>query len=379
MATDIIISAFATPPQSRARAIAQPTNLFSHAPVVLDVNGIGSDVFMGPSDTEKKPREPWGGSPFSREAAMYRAKGDGSVLQGILRTKARGIEPRRICAIGFSAGGTFIKNLVESEQDRSALDMVMMLDALNLPKAWNGDQIPSTLTGYANFGANALLAGVRAARGTDNKDPFLGPTFITSHTNIKQSSALEAQVANTTLASEWVFNASLDVLRGWQESGHVELGGIKTINVDWAQMTQSLPAGAFPVTIGDRPDSAGNRPWATTPGPTKTWKEMPFPNVRVAAGNFYDFDYGGNVAADHVFEAWHVQGALWRTFLIPRWNAEFNSPYAVAGLGDWSTCCPGRGGNLLPPGYFDTGMSTLKLAAIGALGFLAGKSIVELL
>lgn len=389
MATDIIICPFSIPPQARARAVAQPLELFKNKPVVIGLEGIGSDVFMGPTDTERKPREPWGGAPFSREAAMYRAKGDGSVLQGLLRTRARGIEPKRIAVVGFSAGGTFVNNLLKEEQDRNAIDVVMLLDALHVPKAWNGTFVPQSLEGWATYGANALLAGVRAERGTDNKDPFLGPVFITAHTNIKQSPAIEKQVGNTTASSAAVFEAAIAKLHAWQNAGHVELGGIKTVETDWRLMT-SVPESAFPVAIGPAPDKTGVTPWARTAAPTKTWMSMPFPNVRQAAGNFYDFDYGGTVAADHVFQAWHVQGALWRTFLAPRWNAEFQSPYAVAGLGGgapglpgvgamgaFARCCPGEGGNLVARGYFDTGVGYGLMAGAAGLGFLLGKTIVE--
>lgn len=377
MARDIIISAFATPPQARARGLAQPTELFKESPHIISLAGIGSDVWMAPTDTQRAPREPWGGTPFSREAAMYREKGGGtdSVLAGLLSSQARGIEPRRICLIGFSAGGTFVGNVLKSATDRKMIDMVILLDALMVSKSPAGF-VPQALAPWAEYGAQALMAGVRSERGTGAKDPFLGPVFISTHTNIKQSASLEAQVGNTTSSTEAVFEASakrLSELPEYQEEG----GTPKHITTDFSQLVKGFPADAFPVTIGDKPDKAGNRPWATTPGPTKTWTQMPMPLIKRAYGNFYDFDYGGTVAADHVLQAWHVQRAIWQTLLVPRWNAETRSPYSVAGLGSFERCCPGPGGNFVPAGFYPTGLPWWQMAAVAGVGFLAGKYMME--
>ena len=375
MAQDVIISAYATPPQARARNLAQPTELFRDSPHIIGLAGIGSDVWMGPSDTTRAPREPWGGTPFAREAAMYREKGGGtdSVLAGLLATQARGIEPRRICLIGFSAGGTFVGNVLKSATDRKMVDMVILLDALMVSRSPAGF-VPQALAPWAEFGAQALLAGVRSARGTGAKDPFLGPVFVSTHTNIKQSAVLEAQVGNTTSSTDAVFDASINRLTQLPEAEG--LGGPKHITTDFAKLVYGFPSDAFPVTIGDKPDKAGNKPWAFTAGPTKTWNSMPMPNIVRAWGNFYDFDYGGTVAADHVFQAWHVQRAIWQTLLAPRWNAETQSPYSVAGLGSFERCCPGPGGNFVPAGFYPTGVAYWQMAAAVGLGFLAGKYLV---
>jgi hypothetical protein len=377
MARDIIISAFATPPQARARAIAQPTEQFKEAPHIISLAGIGSDIWMAPTDTQRAPREPWGGTPFAREAAMYREKGGGtdSVLAGLLGSQAKGIEPRRICLIGFSAGGTFVGNVLKSATDRKMVDMVILLDALMVSRSPAGF-VPQALAPWAEYGAQALMAGVRSERGTGAKDPFLGPVFVSTHTNIKQSASLEAQVGNTTSSTEAVFEASakrLSELPEYQAEG----GTPKHITTNWAALVGGFPPDAFPVTIGDKPDKEGRRPWATTPGPTKTWTSMPGPTIKRAYGNFYDFDYGGTVAADHVLQAWHVQRAIWQTLLVPRWNAETTSPYSVAGLGGFERCCPGPGGNFVPAGFYPTGLATWQIAATLGLGFLAGKYLMD--
>ncbi len=378
MARDIIISAFATPPQSRARAIAQPKELFKATPLVIDVNGIGSDVWMAPSDTKRAPREPWGGTPLAREAAMYRDQ-DGSVLRKLLQARARGEEPGRIAVIGFSAGGTFVEKVLESAIDRKMIDVVICLDACHVAKAYNGSFVPQALAPWAEFGAQALLAGVKAKTGTASTDPFLGPVFISAHTSIKQSPALEAQVGNTTASTAAVFEASAKRLSELPEYEAAGYGSPRHIETAFSQLVYGVPPSAFPVTIGDKPDKAGNKPWAFTAGPTKTWTSMPMPIIKGAWGNFYDFDYGGVNAADHVFQAWHVQRAMWATFLAPRWNAMQKSPYAVSGLGlgAFSRCCPGPGGNFVPAGVYPTGGS-LYWAALGlAAGIYAGATLME--
>lgn len=372
---DVIISAFGIPPQSLPREIAMPLNLFKEEPHVIGLSGIGSNTFMAPSDTTRAPREPWGGKPFAREALMYK-DADGSVLRRLLQSQARGIDVRRICLIGFSAGGTFVHKVLESEIDRKMIDVVIMLDALHLNKYPSGAFIQSDLDPFAKFGANALMAGVRAKTGTNSKDPFLGPVFVSSHTNIKQSAALEKIVGNTTASTAATFEASIQALQQLPEFKQYG-GSPRHIETKWSDMVSGFPANAFPCTIG--PNKAGfSKSWASSvAAPTKEWQSMPAPLVKQAWGNFYDLDYGGTVGADHVFQSWHVQRAMWQTFLVPRWNAETTSPYSVAGLGLFEKCCPGPGGNFVPSGVYPTGPSLLWGLGAAAAGFMVGKTLLE--
>lgn len=364
MATDVIISAFATPPQKRAREIAQPLDRFRNRPKLIGLGGIGSNVFRLPTDTKSAPREPWGGKPFSREAAMYRSKGGGSVLQGLLNSQARGIEVGRIAIIGFSAGGTFLHEILKSEQDRKMVDVCLVLDGVHVARIPNGRFIEQSLDPWVQFAAQAMYVGVVSQRGTHERDPFLGPVFASSHTNIKQSAALEAIVGNTTSSTEAVIDAAAQLVGKRQASGQWKAGSPKHITTQFGNLTSGVPKDGFPVAMG--PAKAGQpKPWASVPAPYKAWHSMPEPLVKAAWGNCYDFDYGGTVAADHVFQAWHVQRALWETLLIPRWNAEIQSPYAVSGLGAFEECCPGPGGNLV-------GMQTAPSYLLMGGAFLAG-------
>jgi len=339
--------------------------LFKETPHLIDLAGIGSDVFMAPTDTKRAPREPWGGTPFAREAAMYRAKtGTDSVLAGLLASKAKGVEARRICLVGFSAGGTFVGQVLKSETDRRMVDVVILLDALMVSKSPAGF-VPQALAPWAQYAAQAIFAGIKSERGTGAKDPFLGPVFVSTHTNIKQSAALEAIVGNTTASTDAVLDASA---KAASELPEYEGGTPKHITTDWKQLVQGFPPDAFPLTIG---------PSQGVPGPAKTWNSMPLPNIKAAWGNFYDLDYGGTTAADHVFQAWRVQRAVWQTMLAPRWNAETQSPYSVAGLGAFERCCPGPGGNFVPSGFFPTGAPYWQMALAAAAGFFAGKTLLK--
>jgi len=371
MAQDVIISAFATPggQTSKYRPVAQPVDIFKDRPLVIDVNGIGSDTWMGPSDTERKPREPWGGAPFSREAARYRDR-DGSVLRKLLQQRARGVEVRRVALVGFSAGGTFLHNVLDSEVDRKMVDAAIYLDAINFAKMPSGVVPKASWYGTAAFAAGAIHAGFKVREMNDARAGFLGPLFVTSHTHIKQSKSLEAQVANTSDSSLLVYGAAMNMLMTDPKFADI-MGRSVVGSMQTNLRSLADPPGPFPITIGS-PQGV--------PPPNKTWDAMPMPAIPRSLGNFYELDYGGTVGADHVFQAWYAQGAIWRTFLAPRWNAVRESPYTVAGLGDWAACCQGPGGNPggnFAAGFYKTGPSMLLGAAGLAAGFLAGATLLK--
>lgn len=353
---DVIISCYATPARAAIRRIAQPVDAFSEPPHVIDVNGIGSDVFMGPYDTERKAREQWGGKPFAREAAMYRDRKSGSVLKKLLARRARGIDVRRIALVGFSAGGTFIHNILASAVDAAMVDAVVLLDALHIAKLYSGQFSPKSLKPWAEFAKRSASAGYDVEYGQRNQAPFMGPLFITSHTAIRQDAAKEKLVGNTTVSSDAVTDIAYAA-----ERNALAAGRPWQFQVDPDALLSFRPPPP-PVSIG---------PAQGVPAPEKTWDKMPMPDADFA-GNFWRLDYGGVHAADHVFQAWYVQGAIWNAFLASRWNALVESPYSVAGLGGFAPCCPGPGGNLVPPGIYPTGASILAIGAAAAVGWFVG-------
>jgi len=308
MARDVIISAFATPPQAKMRALAQNLNLFKDTPLIIDVNGIGSDVWKGPDDISRKPREPWGGKPFAREAAMYRQRGGGSVLRGLINAHMRspGDDPRRIAIVAFSAGGTFAHKVLE--EARHLIDTVILLDALHIAKTPNGKFSGKDAKPWIEFASKAALAGCLTER-TDLVGALKGPVFVSAHTAIKQSADKERLVGNTTASTQAVWRTVLE-REPFCPPFEYPLTKLRTSAPD-----------AFPVTIG---------PSQGVPPPAKTWTSMPVPVIDVAVGNMFALNYGGTGPADHVLQAWHIQRAIWETFLAPRWNA--GRTMAVASL-----------------------------------------------
>lgn len=357
MARDVIISAFATPPQAKMRPLAQPLGIFTSEPRVIDVNGIGSDVWMGPTDTARKPREPWGGTPFAREALMYKQRGGGSVLRGLLKAHLQGDEPRRIAVVAFSAGGTFAHKLLEEPDARALIDTVILLDALHIAKLPNGSFSPKDLKPWVEVAKQALRVGWNAkqrqpaeVKELGLRDALLGPLFISAHTAIKQSPELEKLVGNTTASTQAVWARAMEEFTSSPEyqSALVDSGGGTLASFDYPllKLRLGVPLNALPITIG---------PNQGVPPPAKTWLIMPAPSVDFSVGNLFDLNYGGTTPADHVFQAWYVQRAIWETFLAPRWNADTKSPVAsilewlnpFAGVGEFQWEPGNPGGNLI--------------------------------
>lgn len=365
---DVIVSAFSTPPQAAIRSIAQPLGEFKDKPHLITLSGIGSETWMGPTDTARKPREPWGGTPFAREAAMYASRDPNrSVLRGLLASQAKGIDVRRIALVGFSAGGTFVGKVLSNPEDRQMVDAVIMLDALHIAKIPGGTFVPKSMEPWVEYGWRAAEAGALAQPHDQTTDPFLGPLFVTSHTNIKQDAAKEAIVGNTT-------DSSNVVLRALFERVTDKYDRARTVSFD--RRALDTPTVPLPLTIGPGGATAAGEKLtgAGVPAPAKTWDAWPRAKFN-GVGLFYDLDWGGTVAADHVFQPWFAQPAIWRAFLIPRWNATVQTPYTVSGLplaGDWLRCCPGPGGNIVPPGFYPTGVPYWQLGLAGVLGFAAG-------
>lgn len=360
MTTDVIISCFATPPKRKEREIAQPQWAFRDAPHMIDINGIGSNQFRASFDTESKPREPWGGRPFAREAEKFKRKGGDSILRGVLKSRARGIDVGRVALVAFSAGGTFVGKVLANAVDAEQIDTVIMLDALHLPKIPGQGFYAPAVKPWAKFAARALAAGIKEDP-YNPRAPFFGPSFIMSHTAIVQDAKKERIVGNTTDSARAVRSAMYGELEKLVP-GRQSIAIDRRVKVNLSELTKGPPSASDPVKIGP----------PRIPPPSRTWNEAPMPKLEASWGNFYSLDYGGRTAADHVYQAWYAQGAIWRAFLAPRWNAEVTSPYSVSGF---EACCPGPGGNFATPGVYPTG-APLWLGAVGlAAGFSAALAL----
>jgi len=368
VARDIVVSAFAS-------TSYQPWEGFADAPKVIDVAGIGSDVFMGSTDTERKPRESWGGKPFAREAEMFRARGGGSVLSGLLKTRAPGIEPRRIALVGFSAGNTFLSSVLKNPADAELLDTVLAIDGMTYSKDWRGN--PVGFEHWISFARKA--SGMDRMQSADN--PYKGPLLVVSYTDIVSGSPKLA--SSTREAARHLMWATDQAY--WPKANQVSQSILDAQGQKQAEVVARLHASSrqIPLPLEIR---GGNPPT------TKTWPTAPYPNSVGYLGNYWSLGWGGQSGPDHIFQAHQCQQMLFRSFLIPRWNSRSEN---VAGLGvgpdglgalgatytgdvAWTT--PGAqqpGGGLVLPGAVDTGVAWWKLGLMGAAGFVLGKALID--
>lgn len=362
MARDIIISAFAS-------GSFQPLGEFEDSPLLIGVDGLGSDQYMASFDTERKPREPWGGTPFTRELEKYKKIGAGSIIQGLLKNFAAGVEPRRIAAVAFSAGNTFLSGLLNSAVDAELIDTVISLDGMVYQKDYRGK--PVGFDNWLRFGRRAC--GVDRM-GTVN-NPYLGPLMVVSHTHIV--SAAPKLVSSTNEAAEYLFaniNPAYWAAANQLPKSQLDAQGVKQQEVI-TRLKAALGRVPLPLTI-----KGGNPPT------TKKWDTL-WPGTVSYLGNMWALDWGGTEGPDHIFQAHEAQQALFRSYLVPRWNARSKD---VAGLGAfgvsgplgadvrqegsvaWTSPVAQPGGGIVVPGSVDTGFPWLKLGMVAVGSAAAG-------
>lgn len=343
-ARDVIVSAFARSDRVVTATdgteidlgtFSQPMSEFVEEPAYVDVP---FEIRQGEGHYDKA---------FRRSAAKYREAGGGSVLQGLFADRLSGMEVRRVCLIGFSAGGSFI-DAVLSGPDAEMVDTVIMLDALHLMKAWEGapNFIAEQMGPWVNF-------GVRCARAVEEVD---GPMLIFAHTEIATPSPL---VGST---SESIAEISRQVLKN--APGAVRTG----YNPDLLLGGPPPPA----VSLG---------PSTGLPAPEVTFERVPPPSGPMR-GNYLAMNFGGRVAAHHAFIPWFVQPGLWRALLVPRWNAGLDcEPPAVSGMGGVGQTFCGPQGIVVPQGTYEIPLVSrwvwggLGFAMGAAAGVMAGRSV----
>jgi hypothetical protein len=320
--TDVIVSAFATPPQQSYRALAQDTTLFVHEPLVLGV------------EPQMEAGEVLASAGFDRTANALQAQDpQGSILRPLLR-RLKGYSIRSVTLIGFSAGNQFVKRVLATP-DAEWVDGVICLDGLTVQKLWNGKLHEPDLKIWGDF-------AVRAA-----KDRRL---FVNAHTDIASHSK---QVTSTAEAAEAVMDYVQERVTGtvWNPP------------FDANNLVAGPPPPSVTITV-NRPTAQGNVPI------TRTWDEMPMPAI-TAIGNAWSLSYGGNAEPDHVFISRYVQRAIWKTFLAPRFNAGLfcaGTTLPVSGLGqdeEPAVACE-LNRKLVPSGQYPTDPMWPELAAAGA-------------
>lgn len=331
---DVIISAFAVPPRRSDRAIAMPFEDWDDAPVVL---GVDADYSSGASSDA---------AGFAQAAENYRDQ-DGYILRRLLRDRLTGVEVRRIALVGFSAGGTFLSKVLQGP-DAEHVDVVLVLDGMHIQKLYDGSFFSGSLSPWVDF-------GVRAARGSADG---AGPLMLVTHTHIRQDAGREKLVGNTADSAAAVMRMIVP-----NAPDAVRMG------FDPDLLLAAPPPPSVTITV-QRPIAPGQ----SVPI-SRTWDGMPMPAVS-AKGNVFMLDYGGDNEADHVFQARYVQGAAWRTFVGPRWQAPLSCPPTQAEAAP----CVGTG-VFAPPGLYQTreaahwGYALAGLAIGTAIGFKAGLDV----
>lgn len=328
--TDVIISAYATPPEQSYRAQAQDVSLFRNAPLIVDV----------PFQTRAGE---WSASAaFDRSADELLSQGSYKSILRPLLARQRGYTIRSVTLTGFSAGNQFLKRVLRVPGDAALLDGVISLDGMVFNNNWDGSSIiPSELTPWMNF---AQLAAQNQR------------LFVCSHTHI---AAPSKQITSTAEAANALMYALADKVGGER--------AVPNVQIDLAALTAGPPPPTANIT-GYRDTSSGRVPI------TKSWDEMPAPDIG-AIGNAWFFDYGGDNEGDHIFQARYAQRAIWHALLAPRLNGDVHCATDLQGLGQDdevpASCAPSK--LVLPPGAIATESPwpTLGAAVAGMVGGVA--------
>lgn len=323
--TDIIVSAFATPPESLYRSLAQDLTLFTRPPLVLDV------------PPKMEPGEVLASPGFARVASEYKRRDPGgSILRPLFKERLSGVTVETVTLIGFSAGNTLLTEILKGP-DAQWIDAVITLDGMVGQKLWNGSWHEPSLAPWVDFAAKAA-AHQRL--------------FVNAHTTIASHSS---QVGSTFDTASAVVTAVAKRMVEWPAP----------MNVDLSPLTAGPPPPA--VTISSQ---------RGTETISRTWDTMPPPDMMEQIGNMWTLGYEGTAEPDHIFIARYVQRAVWRTFLAPRRNGKGQTacttmPEAPRGLG--ADMCVRSPEVTVPPDTYPTPSNLPVLGSMAAgLAFGAG-------
>ena len=306
--TDVVVSAFATPPQESFRALAQDLSLFVNPPVVIGV------------EPQMAEGEVLASAGFNRTADSLKAQDpQGSIIRPLLR-RLKGYKIRSVTLVGFSAGNQFLKRVLAGP-DAAWIDGVISLDGAVVQKVYSGALHQPDLDIWGKY-------ALKAAR-----DQRL---FVNAFTGISSHSK---QVTSTAEAAEAIMDYVQDNLSG----------AVTVPSYDLNELVAGPPPPSVTITV-NRPTAGGSVPI------TRTWDTMPMPDI-TAIGNAWNLGYGGNAEPDHVFISRYAQRAIWKTFLAPRLNqgltcAGTSVPVSGLGVDEAATCTLNR--KLVPVDVYET-------------------------
>lgn len=390
MAEDLIFSAFASADSGNLRA----SGLSNWEPREVQPVGELRDgarlIQIPKTGAPGKAPEVYGTAPFKRTMDRMRQVGGGSILSGLLRTYARGVEPRRIAVVGFSAGNKAVHDILENPADRELIDAVISLDGMVYGKTWSGEPV---LSGFAPW-----MKFIDRASGLDNMlahkpDPWLAPLMVHAHTHIQLVDPSTGEISRTASSTQEAADLSWELLKQ-RYLPAIESVPQEVIDHQAARQRETvsrlqgaLGAMPYPVTI-----KCGGTSKRFAPDlPTGKGGVMPWIGK---LGNYYGLDFEGRTGPDHCFIAYYAQRAIWQSMLIPRWNARGSAVSGLAGGVPVSRSLAGAydsprvdfrapqdgqpGGAIVQPGALDTGSRRLSAAALTG-GALAGATVGYLL
>lgn len=284
MAVDIVLSFFATPGPTQAPAdFVQPVDLFATP------TRVAAAWPTGPGEHTKR-FEPIGAL---RNPATKRLLPN---LVALARRQLRLPQDEtigRVAAVGFSAGRWCLSELLRHPDDRASLDAVIDLDGMNLPRLANGQIDPGQGVTPQGFFSGSPGLGVWTEYGKLALDAR--HLLVNTHTDI----AAPGSFAASTSAACAALYASLSQM------------------VDAGAPAKTQPFDAAELYAGPPP------PMVTTPAQAgdkrREWELMP-PLGLESVGNCHKIHLEGNQAGFHIFSCYWLQAAVWRTFLVPRWN-----------------------------------------------------------
>lgn len=250
---------------------------------------------------------------FGRTVERLKDWTDKSVLRRLFQQQIPGIEPASIALITFSAGTTFAKAVLGGV-DREYLDSLIVLDGLHIPRKWDGTPHDTVLDPFVWFGERAAF---------DERLMVVAETDIVPYNN--------------------------NVITSTSESGELVMSGVQTNIASGAQIKQPSY-----MSFGDAAKSGAIE-----------WESI---------GNLWRLEYGGGQASDHIRVAKSASQNIWKTFLVPRWNAGVTCrgpDIAVSGFGS-AECVPNR--VVVPEGLYEP--SVLRNYVLpGAVGaFVVGST-----
>lgn len=364
MARDIIINVYSQPSDQRLKAAGlnwkasdvQPLHKFDSTPLRIGV-----------SPTPGMPA--WQG--FVDVAAKAKARGNGSIIRGLVQQQFPDVQPRRIAFTAFSAGNSFLRRVLEQKIDADLLDTVISLDGMTYAKGWDGKPVPESFAPWENFARRATGVLNPGAMG----NPYLSPLMVCARTDVAALKPASGPGSSSTgEAAQYLF-ATLNNLY-WTKL-HATHGGLQAFKASadyrdqerrqneikgrlFQSFQQMVP---FTITCGAAPHTQ-----------TKTWAHLE-PNIGYL-GNLWSLNFGGTGPADHCMIAYAAQRAIFDAFLVPRWNSRDQAVAGLSGLGATPEEVQGEAVTWTTPGTAKPGGGIVRRDVLAPTPFAVGAKMV---